>query len=109
MTDKNRTTNPQGSGVSNFFYPFKNCETDDIYSFNNMNKLTIHKGDQQCSTGEMSPETGDYSVDLTNKKITIKGIVYQLAEISGTQLKYYAYIPSASSFSHLIFLFEPVK
>ncbi len=103
MTDKNSSTNPEGKNI--YSGPL-DCEKDDSYLFSKGNKLTINKGQLQCSPNEVNTTTNDYSIDIDAKKITIDGVVYNLAEISPTQLKYYAVTGPFSGSNNMIFIFE---
>lgn len=102
LTDKNTSTNPEGT--ANVYHATLNCERDDSYSFED--KLTINRGDDKCNSSEISPDVSDYTVDFTARKIAIKGITYDLAEVSATQLKYYAPVPTATGYNYIIYLFE---
>jgi hypothetical protein len=102
MTNKNSKTNPLGDFM---YHATLSCELDDSYQFDTRNKLTIVKGQDQCNVNEASSETTDYSITADAKQLTINGKVYMIAEISATQLKFYAVLPPFSG-GNLIYLFE---
>lgn len=102
LTDKNSSTNPAGK---NIYHATMDCEKDDRYLFSKSNKLTISKGAQQCNSNEEDSALTNYSVDFNAKKISVQGTNYTLAEVSATQLKYYAVTPSVSGYENIIFLF----
>jgi hypothetical protein len=68
----------------------------------NANQLNINRGTTKCEDDEASAENFDYHIDFANKKITIDGFTYELAEISETQLKYYHILPAATGYNHAI-------
>lgn len=103
LTDKNSKTNPPGSSL---YHPTLSCELDDRYQFDAKDKLTIVKGPDQCNGNEANPETTEYSISADAKQLTINGQVYMIAEISATQLKYYAVLSPFSPAGNLIYLFE---
>jgi len=105
-TDKNTGTNPAGTIL---YSPVPLCAEDDVYTFNYSYKLKVDSGDVKCNAGEERITSSDFTIDPDNKKMVIKGIAYELAELSDSQLKLYLNVPGTSGFNTLIFLWEPVK
>ena len=102
MTDKNSKTNPPGSFI---YHATLSCELDDTYQFDARNKLTIVKGQEPCNANETNQETTEYSVSADEKQLIINGKVYIIAEISATQLKYYAVLAAVAG-GNKVYLFE---
>lgn len=105
-TDINTNSNPAGM---NLYYPSQACEKDDLYTFSNSNEVTIDNGEEQCNTSEPRTETSPFTLDTDNKKIVIKGITYEVAEITSTQLKFYRAVPATSSFHNVVYLYKPAN
>ncbi|TKB96203.1 hypothetical protein [Pedobacter cryophilus] len=103
LIDKNSSSNPSGQIL---YYAVLDCEKDDSYRFGTDGKLTINRGTNKCNNAELSTEVVNYTYNLSNKELIIKGVKYTVADESAVQLKYYTAIPNATGFQSLIFLFE---
>lgn len=102
LFDNNTTTNPPGTHI---YQAYLNCEQDDTYHFATNGKLNIDRGAMLCNQSN-GIEEGDYSIDINHKKIIINGYSFTLAELSSSQLKFYAPIPLVTGYEYLIFIFK---
>jgi len=103
LTDKNPSTNPQGSIMYN---PAPNCTMDDTFKFGPDGKLVLNRNTEKCGQNELQTETQTYTINRATKKLTIDGMEFNLAEESNIQIKYYAAIPSTTGFVNMIFLLQ---
>jgi hypothetical protein len=108
LVDKNPSTNPNLDYGSNpvLYSAIPTCQQDDILHFSSNSTLTIDNGANKCSSNEQATETVNYSYNETNKEVTIDGVKYQVAEMSSSQIKYYAPLPPPTSYSYIIFLLQ---
>ena len=102
LTDNNTATNPKGGTI--LYYPYRDCDLDDSGTFFDNGTLTISTGPNRCYTPEPPTINHKYSIDKVNNTITIDNAIYTLAEISETQLKYYAITTTASGTQYVIYI-----
>ena len=102
LSDLNSSTNPDGK---NIYYARPDCESDDVYTFKDNGQLSIDRGQKKCTDDEKSPDPVTYVLDLTNKRISINNITYNLTEISKTQLKFYKPMQSSDG-SNIVYVFQ---
>ncbi|WP_158828537.1 hypothetical protein [Mucilaginibacter lacusdianchii] len=104
VTDKNAATNPKDKEL--LFNAVNECELDNRYNFNNNGySLIIDNGMSSCSN-ETQLQGVNYSADFAKQEIVINGQKFILAELSETQLKYYAVVSRSSGFVNMVYLYE---
>lgn len=91
LTDNNPSTNPQGQIV---YHAPKQCDLDDIYSFQKNGEVLINKGNEKCTADESSSETATFSIDVENKVLTIGNEHFTIVDFNKSQIKYYHSISS---------------
>lgn len=104
LKDDNPASNPSGTFT---YYPAQQCELDDSYNFGSNNQLTVLSGELKCDPNDSITSTTDFSIDLEAETIIIRGGIFNLEELTETQLKYSAPIPYGSnSTSNIVFIFK---
>ena len=103
IKDQNPSTNPPGDVR---YSPVKDCEDDDLFTFNTKGQLIIKRGDHKCNPDEATKAILQYTINRKEQTLTINGIHYTLAEESKNQIKFYTPIPTGSGVEYLIYLLQ---
>ena len=106
MTDRNSSTNPTSNSQEILYAAIPSCQQDDVLQFNSDGKLVINNGSDKCSTDEQATQTVNYSYDKTNNELTIDGVKYKVAEMTSSQIKYYAELSSQTGYSYIVYLLQ---
>jgi hypothetical protein len=102
--DNNVASNPKSGTL--LYAPIAACLADNVYTFGSDGKLIINNGSNHCDAGEGAVTSYSYSIDKTNNTIIINGTLFTIAEITETQLKYYAVVPGTSGVQNLVYIFQ---
>lgn len=103
LNDLNPQTNSQGQTL---YYPVQTCEKDDTFKFTQDGNFIINRNIDKCNENELQIESQTYTLNRQTKKLIINGTVFTLVEVSNSQVKYYAPIPSTNGFKYQIFLLQ---
>ena len=104
LVDKNPATIPVQNLIRYFAY--QSCELDDTYKFNN-DGLSLIKSEGALSCDNNAENKGvNYSLDVSKQIITIDAQVYQLAELTESQLKFYRVVSAAGGVTTMVYMYE---
>lgn len=108
MHDDNLSTNPPGDfGVNgrNQYYPWRQCQEDDTFTFSSDGNLRIDFGGTSCDNyGDWFFTTPQpYEYDRENAALKIgSSLTLHVAEINESRLKLYVQIPGG----YIVYLFQ---